>query len=297
MAEGCTLAQVKGQATRSPIPVHRVDGTTCRSAIAKGRSTTSGGPPLSTLQEPETCPPDRCLVTCRAVVGAGGAYVGAMALNRSRKARAGRRRKRRMDRVEHDLNDEQWTALKVAWVAARTAARSTSRCSVTASWRSPAAGVTRWTTSRRRGAPATPASATKKSPAGCGASGSTSEPSCCATSRSTRRAHCGSARQPKSLPSQIEGCGGRDRPVAACPPDCTCGRGVSGFTHGLLDPSRSPDRAADRHQAVAGGHYAVEVDLRAQFGHGFRHFGPTRRRRNEFECSSGPGKTARIRLQ
>jgi len=38
-----------------------------------------------------------------------------MALNRSRKARAARRRKRRMDRVEHDLNDEQWTALKAAW--------------------------------------------------------------------------------------------------------------------------------------------------------------------------------------
>jgi 5-methylcytosine-specific restriction endonuclease McrA len=33
----------------------------------------------------------------------------------SRKARAARRRKRRMDRVEHDLNDEQWTALKAAW--------------------------------------------------------------------------------------------------------------------------------------------------------------------------------------
>lgn len=38
-----------------------------------------------------------------------------MALNQSRKARAVRRRKRRKDRVEHDLNDEQWTALKAAW--------------------------------------------------------------------------------------------------------------------------------------------------------------------------------------
>ena len=45
----------------------------------------------------------------------GGAYAGAMAVNRSRKARAARRRKRRMDRVEHDLSDEQWTALKEAW--------------------------------------------------------------------------------------------------------------------------------------------------------------------------------------
>ena len=38
-----------------------------------------------------------------------------MAVNRSRKARAGRRRKRRMERVEHDLSGEQWTALKLAW--------------------------------------------------------------------------------------------------------------------------------------------------------------------------------------
>jgi len=38
-----------------------------------------------------------------------------MAVNRSRKARGARRRKRRMDRVQHDLSDEQWTALKAMW--------------------------------------------------------------------------------------------------------------------------------------------------------------------------------------
>jgi 5-methylcytosine-specific restriction endonuclease McrA len=38
-----------------------------------------------------------------------------MAVDRSRKARAARRRTRRMQRVEHDLNDDQWTALKAAW--------------------------------------------------------------------------------------------------------------------------------------------------------------------------------------
>jgi len=38
-----------------------------------------------------------------------------MAVDRSRKARGARRRKRRMDRVEHDLSEEQWTALKAAW--------------------------------------------------------------------------------------------------------------------------------------------------------------------------------------
>jgi len=33
----------------------------------------------------------------------------------SRKARSARKRKRRMDRAEHDLSDEQWAALKEAW--------------------------------------------------------------------------------------------------------------------------------------------------------------------------------------
>ena len=33
----------------------------------------------------------------------------------SRRARAARRRKRRMDRVDHDLSGAQWTALKTAW--------------------------------------------------------------------------------------------------------------------------------------------------------------------------------------
>jgi 5-methylcytosine-specific restriction endonuclease McrA len=38
-----------------------------------------------------------------------------MAVDRSRRARAARKRKRRMDRVEHDLSAEQWTALNDAW--------------------------------------------------------------------------------------------------------------------------------------------------------------------------------------
>ena len=38
-----------------------------------------------------------------------------MAVNRSRKARVARRRKRRMERVEHDLSPQQWAALKEAW--------------------------------------------------------------------------------------------------------------------------------------------------------------------------------------
>jgi 5-methylcytosine-specific restriction endonuclease McrA len=38
-----------------------------------------------------------------------------MARGGSRKVRAARKRKRRMERVEHDLSDEQWTAIKAAW--------------------------------------------------------------------------------------------------------------------------------------------------------------------------------------
>lgn len=38
-----------------------------------------------------------------------------MAVNRSRSTRAARKRKQRMDRVEHDLDDEQWLLLRDAW--------------------------------------------------------------------------------------------------------------------------------------------------------------------------------------
>jgi 5-methylcytosine-specific restriction endonuclease McrA len=38
-----------------------------------------------------------------------------MAVNRSRKAKAARKRKRRMDRVDNDLSIAEWNALKVAW--------------------------------------------------------------------------------------------------------------------------------------------------------------------------------------
>ncbi|EON24077.1 hypothetical protein CF8_1940 [Nocardioides sp. CF8] len=38
-----------------------------------------------------------------------------MVVNRSRRSRAVRKRKRRMDSVEHDLSDAQWSALKAAW--------------------------------------------------------------------------------------------------------------------------------------------------------------------------------------
>src|SRR3954451_1992905 len=48
----------------------------------------------------------------------GGAYARTLprvAVDRSRKARAARKRKRRMDRVEHDLTPDQWLALKTHW--------------------------------------------------------------------------------------------------------------------------------------------------------------------------------------
>lgn len=44
-----------------------------------------------------------------------GAYAAGVTDDQSRKARGARRRKRRMNRVEHDLSDQQWAALKEAW--------------------------------------------------------------------------------------------------------------------------------------------------------------------------------------
>jgi 5-methylcytosine-specific restriction endonuclease McrA len=38
-----------------------------------------------------------------------------MAVNRRRKARAARRRARRMQKVEHDLTPAQWDAMRAAW--------------------------------------------------------------------------------------------------------------------------------------------------------------------------------------
>ena len=38
-----------------------------------------------------------------------------MAVKRTKSARAARKRKRRMDRVEHDLTPVQWSALQAAW--------------------------------------------------------------------------------------------------------------------------------------------------------------------------------------
>jgi 5-methylcytosine-specific restriction endonuclease McrA len=44
-----------------------------------------------------------------------GSYDRVMAVARSRRARAARKRKRRMDAADNDLTDEQWEALKAAW--------------------------------------------------------------------------------------------------------------------------------------------------------------------------------------
>lgn len=38
-----------------------------------------------------------------------------MTVKQTRKARVARRRKRRMNRVEHDLSEQQWAALKEEW--------------------------------------------------------------------------------------------------------------------------------------------------------------------------------------
>jgi 5-methylcytosine-specific restriction endonuclease McrA len=46
---------------------------------------------------------------------ARGTYAYPMAVNRSRRARAARRRQRRVKAVVNDLSTEQWEALKAAW--------------------------------------------------------------------------------------------------------------------------------------------------------------------------------------
>jgi len=48
-------------------------------------------------------------------MGIPAGYGATVAVSRSRKARATRQRKLRMDRVEHDLTTEQWAALTLAW--------------------------------------------------------------------------------------------------------------------------------------------------------------------------------------
>jgi uncharacterized protein (UPF0332 family) len=61
------------------------------------------------------------------------------------------------------------------------------------------------------------------------------------------------------------------------------------------DAARYAGTAILAHQGLrpttSGGHYAVELALRAQFGDGFRPFGAMRRRRNELEYPTGPGET------
>ena len=61
------------------------------------------------------------------------------------------------------------------------------------------------------------------------------------------------------------------------------------------DAARYSGTAILAHQGLrpttSGGHYVVEVALRAQFGDGFRPFGAMRRRRNELEYPSRPGET------
>ena len=49
---------------------------------------------------------------------------------------------------------------------------------------------------------------------------------------------------------------------------------------------------ASRTLTTSGGHYAVEITLRAQFGQGFRTFGALRRRRNELEYPTNPSEAA-----
>ena len=61
-----------------------------------------------------------------------------MAGNGTRRARAAKKRKRRMDRADNDLSDDQWAALKASWGGCAYCGESTSpmqRDCVLALWR------------------------------------------------------------------------------------------------------------------------------------------------------------------
>ena len=64
-----------------------------------------------------TTPSDRRIAKRRrsADTEAARHEVTGMAVSRSRRARAAQRRRRRMERVDHDLTAEQWTALQATW--------------------------------------------------------------------------------------------------------------------------------------------------------------------------------------
>ena len=57
----------------------------------------------------------RVQMSASPVSGVAQTYAPPVAISRSRKARAARRRKRRLDRVVYDLTDVQWAALQAAW--------------------------------------------------------------------------------------------------------------------------------------------------------------------------------------
>jgi hypothetical protein len=104
---------------------------------------------------------------------------------------AARKRRRRMDRVEHDLSDEHWTGLKAEWsVCAYCGAtdQPLQRDCVLAL--SHGGGYTLDNIAGLRLLQRS--TCNDESRAGCGASGSMSAPSWCTTSRSRRRSRCGS---------------------------------------------------------------------------------------------------------
>lgn len=60
---------------------------------------------------------DPASATAVRVVRCASVYRLAMAVGRSRKAQAARRRRRRVQRVDHDLSDAEWAAIEAEWGA------------------------------------------------------------------------------------------------------------------------------------------------------------------------------------
>ena len=132
-----------------------------------------------------------------------GACTGVTVVAGSRRARAIRRRKRRMGRVDHDLSAAQWIALKAAWGgcaycgASNTPLQRDCVLALSRGGRYTLANIVPVCRSCNA------SSATPKSPAGCAAGDSTNAPSCCATLRSTLRSHCGSKGQTPSDAEEV----------------------------------------------------------------------------------------------
>jgi 5-methylcytosine-specific restriction endonuclease McrA len=111
-SDGKVVHTMPGSLGSGDYPTYRGTNWVCPYSTAGGGGHRSPGLPRhAKTRSSSDAPPTR-----HAIPAARSAYARIMPASRSRRARAAQRRKRRLNRVEHDLTEEQWTALKAAWV-------------------------------------------------------------------------------------------------------------------------------------------------------------------------------------